>query len=143
VINSRDLDELSLAPRKVCQAHIFGCKQQGIELLVTSTYRDSESQTELYAQGRTKNLHLPQVTKARAGESWHNYRCAWDVVPLVGGKCVWDTRNPLWEEVVRIGRAVGATHPMLWDMPHFEYKPAGLTLTQALDRFKENGTIFL
>jgi peptidoglycan L-alanyl-D-glutamate endopeptidase CwlK len=54
MINSRSLDEL-LPPVKVrVQKFLDSAKAQGIDLLVTSTYRDNASQDALYAQGRTK-----------------------------------------------------------------------------------------
>lgn len=145
MINSRDVFALDLPARQVCQAHVQGCKVAGIELLVTSTRRDFEAQTALYAIGRTKDMDRRPVTNAKAGGSWHNYAVAWDVVPLIGGKAVWE--GSLWREIARIGKAAGAEAGADWktfpDRPHFQYKPAGLTLDQALDRFKENGTIFL
>lgn len=147
MINSRSLEELSLKPRTVCVAQIQGCRAIGIEIIVTSTYRDSEAQNDLYAIGRTKDVHRKPVTNARAGQSWHNFRCAWDVVPVIGGKAVWDD-EALWKDVIRIGKAVGAEAGAEWktfpDKPHFQVRPeATFTLVQALDRFKEMGTIFL
>ena len=143
MINSRSTDELSLPARKVCLAQIEGCRKSGIELLITSTFRDAESQNALYAIGRTKDVHKKRVTDAMGGYSWHQYRCAWDVVPLVGGKCVWDDGD-LWAEIVRIGKAVGAERGPAWETAHFQLRPdPSFTIAQALDRFKEMGTIFL
>lgn len=147
MINSRATIELSLPARTVCIAQIQGCREAGIELIVTSTYRDAEAQADLYAIGRTKDVHRRTVTNAKAGQSWHNYRCAWDVVPLVGGKTSWDD-EPLWKEIIRIGKSVGAEAGAEWksfpDKPHFQVRPEPtFTLAQALDRFKEMGTIFL
>lgn len=145
MINSRSLDDLSLPIRLLCQEHVRGCAEAGIELLVTSTYRDNESQAALYAIGRTKEVHRSKVTNAQPGQSWHNFRAAYDVVPLVGGKASWEDRE-LWKEVIRIGKAVGleagADFKSFPDIPHFQLRN-GLTLIQAADRFRENGTIYL
>ena len=137
---------ISIYPRKVCEEHIRGCDLAGIEILVTSTYRDVESQAALYEIGRTKELHRKPVTNARAGQSWHNFRCAWDVVPIIGGKAAWD--SDLWTEIIKIGKAAGAEAGGEWktfpDRPHFQVKPdKTFTLVQAMDRFRENGTIFI
>ena len=84
MINSRSLDDLIPPARARVQAFLDAAKKEGVDLLVTSTYRDNASQDALYAQGRTKPGRI--VTNAKAGQSWHNYRCAVDVVPIVAGK---------------------------------------------------------
>jgi peptidoglycan L-alanyl-D-glutamate endopeptidase CwlK len=56
----------------------------GIEILVTSTLRTFEEQAELFAIGRTKTGN--KVTNAKAGESWHNFGLAFDVVSPVNGR---------------------------------------------------------
>ena len=91
MISSRSLDDLIPQARVRVDKLIEICKAAGIDLLVTSTYRDNESQDALYAQGRTQPGKI--VTKAKAGQSFHNYRCAVDVVPLINGKPVWDDRS--------------------------------------------------
>ena len=147
MINSRSLGYLAEAARQVCQSHISVCAAGGIELLVTSTWRDSEAQDALYAIGRTVQPERRTVTNARGGHSWHNFQCAWDVVPIVGGKCIWDSSDPLWMEVIRIGKSVGAESGAEWksfpDLPHFQFIPKPLTLAQAQERFRDTGSIFV
>ena len=131
-------------------AHIRQCRDSGIELLVTSTWRDYESQAALYSIGRTVHAGRRVVTNAKAGRSWHNFKCAWDVVPIVDGKLVWDAKDPLWREVVKIGKACGAQAGADWpnfpDLPHFQYVPAieglHINLDEAAARWKDRGTIF-
>ena len=146
-MNSRDVMDLETPARLVCAQHIGECRSRGIELLVTSTWRDIEAQNGLYAIGRTVNPERRIVTNAKGGKSWHNYRCAWDVVPLIGGKCVWDPFNPVWKEVVAIGKNLGAEAGADWpkfpDLPHFQVTPKALTLEVAFERFTEQGTIFV
>lgn len=84
MINSRKLEDLHPHVAKLCQAFVEACAAQGIDVLITSTYRDAESQNALYAQGRT--APGAKVTNAKAGQSWHNWRCAFDFVPVVNGK---------------------------------------------------------
>jgi peptidoglycan LD-endopeptidase CwlK len=145
MINSRLITDLDLPARKVCLAHVQGCKDIGIELLVTSTYRDFAAQDDLYNIGRTKQLDRKPVTNARAGQSWHNFKCAYDVVPLIGGKAVWNDEK-LWKKIISMGKAVGAEAGAEWksfpDKPHFQIT-GGISLQTALDRFHESGTIFL
>ena len=40
------------------RSFIQGCKEQGIDILTTCTYRPNEEQADLYAQGRTKPERL-------------------------------------------------------------------------------------
>ena len=44
MINSRSLDELHPIVREKVENFLDQCEQNGIDLLVTSTYRDFESQ---------------------------------------------------------------------------------------------------
>ena len=146
MINSRSLSDLDPVARAVCQKHIEACAAIGIDLLVTSTYRDNESQEALYQIGRTPGDVRRTVTNAKAGHSWHNYRCAWDVVPLVGGKCVWND-TVLWEQIIACGVAAGAEAGALWatfkDKPHFQVVPSGLSFSEATDRMEKLGTLFV
>ena len=133
MINSRDLDDLLPVVKEKAINFIAKCKAENIELLVTSTYRDSESQSALFAQGRTTLGKI--VTNARAGKSFHNWRVAFDIVPLVNGKAVWDTKNEnaiLWKRIGAIGIECGLEWAGNWvsfkEFPHFQYT-GGLTLT--------------
>jgi len=132
MINSRSLDELHPIVKQKVQKFIEECDKAGIDLLVTSTYRDRESQDELYAQGRSKPGKV--VTNAKAGQSFHNWRCAVDVVPLRNGKPVWNASGPdedLWNKVGTIGESCGLEWAGRWkkfkEMAHFQYT-GGLTL---------------
>ena len=107
------------------------CHENDIDILITSTYRDNESQNALHAQGRTQPGK--KVTNAKAGESWHNYRCAVDVVPIINGKPCWDVKNPVWQEVGSLGKEAGLEWAGDWkrfkEFPHFQYT-GGKTLAQ-------------
>jgi len=130
MINSRSLDDLLPVVKVKVQQFLDKAKAEGIDLLVTSTYRDNESQNALYAQGRTTGGS--KVTNAKAGQSFHNWRCAVDVVPIVNGKAVWNDVN-IWARVGVIGKSVGLEWAGDWkrfkEFPHFQYTK-GLTLAQ-------------
>jgi peptidoglycan L-alanyl-D-glutamate endopeptidase CwlK len=143
MINSRKIADLDVRPMEICLRHVEACAASGIELLITSTYRDEESQAALYAIGRTKELSRLRVTNAKPGESWHQYRVAYDVVPLVNGKAVWNSTDPMWAEILRLGKLVGAERGPQWELAHFQVVPVGLTLIQAKGRFERAGTIFV
>ena len=86
--NSRDLNDLLPVVKGKAEAFLKACKAEGIDVLITSTLRDKESQAALYAQGRTTPGKI--VTNAKAGQSFHNYGCAFDFVPLINGKAQWE-----------------------------------------------------
>jgi peptidoglycan L-alanyl-D-glutamate endopeptidase CwlK len=129
MINSRRIQDLHPKVATMAMLFVEECRHEGIDLLVTSTYRDMESQAALFAQGRTTPGKI--VTKARPGQSFHNYKVALDVVPLRFGKPVWNTSDPIWAEVVRIGKACGFEWAGDWksfkEYAHFQYT-GGLTL---------------
>ncbi len=138
MIDSRDLNDLAPAARKRAEAFFAACsadpelRTQGITVMTTSTYRDFEAQNAIYARGRTAPGKV--VTNARAGDSWHNWRCAFDVLPLRFGKPVWGTTGAdraVWQRLGEIGEQCGLEWAGRWttfrEMAHFQYT-SGLTL---------------
>ncbi len=100
-MSSRSIDDLDPRFRPKAEAFLQACREAKLEVLVYMTFRSNEEQDALYAQGRTKPGKT--VTDARGGQSAHNYGLAFDVVPMVGGK-------PLWNEPI-----TGAHWQMLGD----------------------------
>jgi len=132
MINSRKIEDLHPQVAAMCRDFLARCNAAGIDVLITSTYRDNESQAALFAQGRTKPG--PRVTNARPGRSFHNWRVAFDVVPLRNGKPVWGTSGEdgvMWQQVGKIGESVGLEWAGRWktfrEFPHFQFT-GGLTL---------------
>lgn len=128
MVNSRSLSDLLPVVQKKARALLAAAKAEGIDLLVTSTYRDAECQDALYAQGRTKPGR--KVTNARGGQSWHQFRVAFDVVPLISGKAVWNDQR-LWKRIGELGESVGLEWAGRWttfrESPHFQFT-GGLTM---------------
>jgi peptidoglycan L-alanyl-D-glutamate endopeptidase CwlK len=121
MISSRKLSDLTLETQEKAKALIAGCLLEGITLLVYCTYRDNESQDALYAQGRTTKGAI--VTKVKGGMSFHNYRIAFDAVPLINGKEQWDNVT-LWKRVGAVAEQAGLNWGGSWqgfvDKPHFQ-----------------------
>lgn len=116
------------AARVRAQAFLAECKKQGIDVLITSTYRDSAAQAALYAQGRT--APGAKVTNAKPGQSWHNWRCAFDFVPIVNGKAQWNN-IATFQRCGEIAESVGLEWAGRWrtfkELAHCQYT-GGLTL---------------
>lgn len=135
MLNSRKLEDLNPIVRaKAVEMKRRVEAELGVELIFTSTVRDDEAQNALYAQGRTKPGKI--VTNAKAGYSWHNYKLAFDVVPIRHGKPVWGTSGEdgkLWNRIGEIGEECGLEWAGRWktfkETAHFQYTQ-GLTLAQ-------------
>jgi len=112
------------------------CAEAGLALLVTQGLRTWAEQDALYAKGRTVapvgQKHI--VTKAKGGQSWHNFGLAFDIVVLDSvGKADWDSSHPGWRKAAQLGKSVGLEWGGDWrgfkDLPHFQYT-GGLTLAE-------------
>lgn len=134
---SRKLEDLHPLVVEKARQLIELAQADGIEILVTSTLRSFEEQAELFAIGRVKPGKI--VTNAKAGESWHNFGLAFDVVPLVNGKAIWD--SPFWNRIGDLGKQIdltwGGDFKSFKDKPHFEFHP-DLTLAEANQRRENN-----
>lgn len=137
MINSRDIKDLQPPVADRAIAFVAACHAAGIDVLITSTYRDSESQNGLYAQGRTTMGPNPRpgrplgrtVTGAKGGQSFHNWKCAFDFVPVVHGKADYEDEQ-VFKRCGAIAESLGLDWGGNWervDMPHCQYT-GGLTL---------------
>lgn len=122
MINSRNINDLNSKVTAMASEFINRCKAEGIDVLITSTYRDAESQNALYAQGRTKPGK--KVTNAKAGQSYHNWRVAFDFVPIVNGKAQWNDAE-LFTKCGEIAESVGLEWAGRWtkfkELAHCQY----------------------
>jgi peptidoglycan L-alanyl-D-glutamate endopeptidase CwlK len=128
MINSRSLSDLNPKVAAMCSEFINRCKAEGIDILITSTYRDAESQNALYAQGRT--TPGKKVTNAKGGQSFHNWKVAFDFCPIVNGKPNWSD-TALYEKCGTIAEGVGLEWAGRWktfkELAHCQYT-GGLSL---------------
>jgi len=120
---SRDLKELHPKFLPTVEQFLEDIKTLGIDLIVTCTRRTNFEQATLYAQGRTAPGKI--VTKAKPGQSAHNWGLAIDVVPVVNGKPCWEDNNPIWQEIGKIGFArgmewYGVPGSAFHELPHFQ-----------------------
>lgn len=97
--------------------------QHNIKVRVTAAKRSFKEQTDLYNKGRTTGGKI--VTNANAGQSYHNYGLALDVVevqPLYGFNAGYDTSrwNTIADVFKKYGFAWGGDFKSFKDRPHFQ-----------------------
>ncbi len=96
-----------------------------LKIRVTSALRTVKEQDALFKKGG--------VTKARGGQSYHNYGLAIDIVEIANGKALWSTPN--WKKIAAIGKSVGFEWGGDWsgfvDKPHFQM-PFGKSVKELL-----------
>lgn len=115
------------------------------------TLRTFAEQDALYAQ-------TPKVTKAKGGQSWHNYGLAIDIVLVVDKDgngsyetASWDTTIDAdkdgmadWQEVVFVFGLYGWDWGGNWktfpDKPHFQ-KTFGMSISEALNKYNTGKVI--
>jgi peptidoglycan L-alanyl-D-glutamate endopeptidase CwlK len=145
---SRKLEDTSIEAMCTFTEFEMQLNGKGIQFVRACTYRSSEEQNDLYAQGRMKPGRI--VTWARGGQSPHNKTrpsgerniygknreipasSAADYYPLLNGKLCnndSDEEKTLWEQMGRIGRECGLEWGGDWtngkrDMPHFQMPEA-------------------
>lgn len=123
-----DISLLLPKVKQMTEQFIAKCKEQGIDVTITSAYRSSEEQDRLYAQGRTTPGNV--VTNAKGGSSMHNWKCAIDFAPVKNGVIPWNDKM-LFTKVGQIGKSCGFEWGGDWtsflDLPHLQYT-AGYSL---------------
>lgn len=103
----------------------------GQPITITAEYRTIEEQDALYAIGRTKPGTI--ITNAKGGDSFHNWRCAFDIAFSTASGISYD--GP-WNMVAAIGKILGLEWGGDWsafpDKPHFQFT-AGYSLQDFKD----------
>jgi len=114
---------------------------QDAEIRIVQGLRTFEEQNKLYRQGRTEPGNI--VTKAKGGQSYHNYGLAVDFCVLKKGNLIsWSTTEDFdrdgkidWNEVIAVFESYGFKSGRSFkDLPHFE-KTFGLNWRQMLIRY--------
>ncbi|MCL2564780.1 MAG: M15 family metallopeptidase [Defluviitaleaceae bacterium] len=127
MIDSRNISDLHPTLQRGANELIRRMKELGYPVGISSTYRDNEAQDYLYAQGRTRPGAI--VTNARAGDSMHNYKLAFDIFKNIKGYeysdyNFFDTAGRIWTEM---GGEWGGSWTTFVDKPHMQFT-GGLSL---------------
>ena len=123
-------DDLEPVTRAMCHEFLSECEARMFPpLRLTHTMRSMAEQLHLYAKGRTQTEagwvvtdRKAIVTRAKPGDSPHNYGAAFDICFL--GKVPYPDDEPLWEAIGMVGEGCG----LVWggrfksivDKVHFE-----------------------
>ncbi len=137
---------LGLSPdiEAAARAFILEAEKEGIFLRIPPDggMRTFDQQADLYNQGRLFQGDI--VTDAMAGESYHNYGLAFDVVEIVKGAALWN--NPRWDFIGQLGKKHGFQWGGDWqeknDFPHFQ-KTFGYKTSQLLTMKKNSNSKYL
>ena len=143
----------SLLPAAQIKARVFmkeAAKLTEVTCKILSGTRTYEEQDDLFAIGRTKERGRSPVTKARGGQSNHNFGIAWDVGLFQNGKYLTGDKPKEDKLYVALGeRILGAVPGLEWggkwtgfvDKPHYQL-PTGKSVKQVRLAF-ESGSSFL
>lgn len=128
---SNRVEDLEPQTRAKCESFLRACKLAGLPVRVTHTLRTMDEQLHLYQQGRSAPGQI--VTKAKPGESAHNFGKAFDVCfpGAAMAECYPPGDDLRWNEIGMIGEGLGLAWGGRWktfkDRPHFElpnWRPA-------------------
>lgn len=117
------LDSLDPEFKKKIEQLIIELSLRGINCAVTSTRRTIKEQDALYAQGRTKPGKI--ITKAKGGQSPHNFGLAADLCPYKPGtkELWWNCPDDLWHVIQIVSEGMGLDSGYDWnfqDCPHVQ-----------------------
>lgn len=160
MINSREIKDLHPRLQMICRKHMEACRKLGITIIITSTLRDQEYQTQLYNQGRSTPRKIVTNMKLLGP---HGFGLAYDVAPVAAdGKTILWEDSAKWKVIGAEGKKLGLIWGGDWksisDKPHFELTDGltaaelrlgkrpewwltAVTLEEAVEMLKEKGVI--
>lgn len=115
-----------------CKQLLLNCEKRGVRYYAISGYRSVTEQNALFAQGRTKPGTI--VTKARGGQSAHNFGVALDFckdmdIKRAGLQPSWNV--PDYEILAQEALSLGLEAGFFWgfvDAPHIQLPLAKMKL---------------
>lgn len=118
-MGSRKMEDLLPEVATRAKKALALCKELGYDVIVTCTYRSPEEQELEFKKG---------ASKARAWQSYHQYRLALDIVVRLRGEFVWNPKTKeevdLWNKVGKIFMGHGFEWAKYWksfpELAHFQ-----------------------
>ena len=118
-MSSRSLDELRPEFRSMVDLWLSDMALSNLDCLITCTLRSGPEQDALYASGRS--IEGPIRTRARAGQSAHQYGLALDFVILDSGKADWSGDSPPWNHAISLAEIRGMHSLRPFESAHLEH----------------------
>ncbi|WP_395391173.1 M15 family metallopeptidase [Novosphingobium sp. BL-8A] len=138
--SERNIRSLRTDAQELARRSIAGLRAAGFDARVISGTRDYAEQNALYKKGRFGDPG-PIVTKARGGQSWHNFGLAWDIGLFRGGQYLTDDSE--YKVAGHVGRIDGIEWGGDWhsfkDFPHYQLDSAGRSVSAACMFFESGG----
>lgn len=109
--------------QRTCRQLLVWAQADGHDARILAGMRSYAQQNALYAQGRSGGAVMGKViTKARGGQSYHNFGLAWDIGLFCGG--VYVTAPGPYRKVAEVGQGLGLDCGAFWekfpDAPHYQ-----------------------
>lgn len=133
---NRDLSLLAPFFREKLEDALTDCQALGHKIEVFEGYRTPERQNWLFDQGRNRPGNV--ITRAKGGQSWHNYSLAVDIAFKSGKKWTWEGD---WTAVQNVMFSYGF-ESLTWEKSHFQIR-GGLTIQQAYKIATSQGLLAL
>lgn len=135
----RRLDKVHPTLSAAIKVLIDTLAQNGMQIEVVQGLRTFAEQDGLFAQGRSRPG--PIVTRARGGQSNHNYGLAVDVVPFNNGQPNWNAPLGVWttigNEAEKLGLEWGGDWKKFVDKPHIQLP--GMSIAECLSLYRRGG----
>lgn len=119
-ITEEKLKTLRPETQRKTRAWLAACEAAGLLIYIYEGHRTCQRQAELFKKG-------PKVTKAAPGQSMHQYRLAYDFVPLVPAKAAgmyqaaWGHKDE--SKLYAQAHKLATRHKLrslTWETPHLE-----------------------
>jgi hypothetical protein len=134
---SRLLNELDYRLKNVAFELLARCAEAGIPVMVITTSRTIEEQTDAVARGVSWTMNSKHLPQPPDGKSLAIDICPYEQFQLHGpDKLQWSADDPAWQQIGKIGEALGLKWGVIkdgtrLDLGHFEWRPLSERLTKA------------
>ena len=135
-ITNRNFDDISPFFAQKLITALAECQAEGYQVELFEGYRSESRQNQLYAQGRTEAGKI--ITHAKAGQSWHQYGLAGDIVGKTAGKWDWSIDYDRVEQIM-ISHGFNS---LKFERAHFQIT-GGLSIEKAQRISRDQGLLAL
>jgi peptidoglycan L-alanyl-D-glutamate endopeptidase CwlK len=132
----RDFDNLAPFFAQKLRSAIAECQAQGYPVELFEGMRSETRQNQLWAQGRTEPGKI--ITHAKAGQSWHQYGLAADIVGFINGRWDWSLN---YDKIEQIMVSHGFSS-LKFERAHFQIT-GGMAIDKARRIAKDQGLLAL